>query len=455
MDGRSGKSQRSESVTGIAGDGRFDIDRRQFLSTSAGVSVLSIAGCIGAAIKGGATDEEHPRFVTPTTTSQTERPTPVSTPTERPYRTGLGEDTFERLEGIEVVDGEMQLNDSRNVTGTQCVEFHDPTSDGAWLHVPLREPVDFANARLSCYLATDGPGATNLPYVFLWDIDGNAFLLRGVVRSDERLIRTDFGVLGHRDADSPADLNRIDQVSFRIGSTDESGVQNAYLDYPTRVEVPDTPSVVFMFDDGNETDYTEAFPYLSQYDYPAITYVNTDIINDEGRLSEDQLADLASGGWLIGSHTASHENLSALSDTDAIRRQVAEAKQWLVERGYTEGAHHFCYPYGGVDEQALEIVSQFHRTGRVSGIQPIALPSNPQLIPGEGDPELPEVNALLDRAVQFGGVVCLFFHNLEEEYRVEFHRIVDEIHRRDQAGDLQVVRFDELEAMAEDAAVSE
>lgn len=408
---------------------------------SVGASVPWAAGCIGSAIEDG-------------TTPQEKRSTSVPTTTTSPYRTQFGRDTFDRLSGLEVVDAELKTNHEYNITGSQCVELHDPGSDGAWLHIPLREPIDFANARMSCYLSTDGPGATNLPYIFLWDVNGNAFLLRGVVRSDERLIRTDFGVLGPQDDDSPVDLTQIDQVSFRIGPTSESGEQNVYLDYPTRVKVPDTPTVVFMFDDGNETDYTEAFPYLSQYDYPAISYVNTDIINDDGRLTEEQLAELTNDGWLVGSHTASHENLSELNDTAAIKRQVSTAKQWLIERGYTEGAQHFCYPYGGVDEQALEIVSQFHRTGRVGGIQPTALPANPQLIPGEGEPELSEVNALLDQAVQFGGVVSLFFHSIDEEYREEFHRIVDEVHRRDQADELQVVRIDELEAMAEDAIIT-
>jgi|GEM_PF-1903641 len=433
--------------------GHVGVDRRRFLGLSASASLPWATGCIGAAIKGGTTTRVHQITSVPPT-SQTELSTPVLTTTS-PYRAHLGPDTFERLSGLEVVEAELEADEELNVTGSQCVKVHDSGSDGAWLHVPLREPIDFTNARLSCYLSTTGRGATNLPYVFLWDVDGNGFLLRAIVRSDERLVRTDFGVLGQQDDDTPADLGRIEQVSFRVGPTDESGVQTVYLDYPTRVKVPDTPTVVFMFDDGNETDYTEGFPYLSQYDYPAISYINTDIIGDDGRLSEEQVAELTSGGWLVGSHTASHENLSQLTDTDAIRRQVATAKEWLLERGYTEGAQHFCYPYGGVDEQALEVVSELHRTGRVGGIQPIALPSNPQLIPGEGEPELSDATALLDQAVQFGGVVSFFFHSIDQEYRPEFHRIVDEVHRRDQAGELQVVRLDELEAMAADAVITE
>lgn len=453
MAGQTEETQQAD----VVGDGdraeRVGIDRRRFVGMSIGASLSLTAGCIGAAIEGGTTTREQQSTSVPTT-SKTEPPTSVPTTTS-PYRTRLDGDTFEQLTGLEAVEGELTANTKYNITGSQCVELHDPGSDGAWLHIPLREPVDFSNARISCYLSTNGPGATKLPYVFLWDVDGNGFLLRAIVRSDERLVRTDFGILGPQDDDAPIDLTQIEQVSFRIGPTDKSGMQNVYFDYPTRVKVPNTPTVVFMFDDGNETDYTEGFPYLSQYDYPAVSYINTDIIGDEGRLSEEQVAELTSGGWLVGSHTASHENLSELGDTAAIRRQVSTAKEWLMERGYTEGAQHFCYPYGGVDQQALEVVSQFHRTGRVGGIQPIALPSNPQLIPAEGEPDLSEVNALLNQAIEFGGVVSLFFHSIDEEYRPEFQRIVDEVHRRDRADELQVVRLDELEAMAADAIMAE
>jgi peptidoglycan/xylan/chitin deacetylase (PgdA/CDA1 family) len=221
-----------------------------------------------------------------------------------------------------------------------------------------------------------------------------------------------------------------------------------YLDYPARVPLPETPTGVFMFDDGGETDFTEAFPCLSGYGYPATPYVNTADISTRRKLSESQLADLAAGGWLVGSHTATHPNLRDLDDPAAIRSEVGDAREWLTERGCTDGASHFAYPYDAVDEQALRIVSEFHSTGRAGGWQPVPLPSSPQLIPGAGGPEPGEATRLLDQAVRYGGVVCFFFHYLDGDPLERVRRVVDEVHRREREGELQVVRVDELEAMA-------
>jgi peptidoglycan/xylan/chitin deacetylase (PgdA/CDA1 family) len=403
---------------------------------------LSVVGCLGNPdTAAGRTEEAQ------TTESRTTGPTT----TAEPRRVGLGPETFERLSDLEVDGGELYANDERHVTGTQCAELHTG-SDGAWLHVPLDEPIDFSNARIACSIAMTGTAAGKFPYLDLQDVHGNRFRLRAVVRSDDEPVRVDFGVQNPQVDDVAVDLERVNRISFRPGPTDESGTEVVYLDNPVRVATPETPKVVFMFDDGNETDYTEALPYLSQYGYPAITYVNTDTIGADGRLDEAQLGELAAEGWLIGSHTTDHSNLHGLESPEQIEAKVAGAKQWLVERGFTDGARHFAYPYNGIDRQALEIVSKYHDTGRVAGFQPIALPSNPQLLPADGEADVDDARQLLDDAVQFGGVISLYYHNLADDDSLHrFQRVVDEIRERERAGEIEVVRIDRLEEITRTA----
>lgn len=415
--------------------------RRELLAAVGGVAVTGVAGCVGSGRdsdrkKNGSGD-----------VSDSEKPE-----TEEPAVRGvkIGPDTFERLSAFEVVNGSLSADTERHVTGTQCAAL-ETGGNGAWLHAPLIEPMDFSNARPACYVATDGPAAGKYLYLDLSDEDGNRFRTRTVVRGRKELIRADFGIVDPQVDDEAVDLENVTRLSFRPGPRNGFGNETVYLDHPSRIVAPDTAKVVFQFDDGSESDRTQALPYLSQFDYPAITYVNTDDIGSDGKLTEEQLQELKSEGWLVGSHTTDHSNLSALTDPAEIESKVRDAKQWLVERGFTEGARHFSYPYGGIDEQALSIVSRFHDTGRVGGFQPIALPSNPQLIPGNGEQTPADVRQLLDRAIRYGGVVVLFYHNLEAERNFEeFRAVVDEVHRRDQAGDVDVVRLDELHAMTED-----
>ena len=418
---------------------RGTISRRALLTTVAGSSLLGAAGCVGR--------KESPQVERGADHDGADASDSTLTP--EPSRVGLGSDSFERLSDLEVTDGELYANSERHVTGTQCAELHTG-ADGAWLHVPLDEPMDFRNARPACYVAIDGSAPGTYPYIDLQDREGNRLRTRAVSRSRGALVRLDFGLLDPQVDDAPVDLAHITRVSFRMAPGDESGTEKLFLDCPVRVSAPETPKVAFMFDDGNETDYTKALPYLAQHDYPAITYVNPSTIGTEGKLTESQLRELQAEGWLVGSHTTDHLNLRELSDPAEVEAQVRSAKQWLLERGFTEGARHFAYPYGGVDEQALEIVSTVHDSGRVGGWQPIARPSNPQLIPGEGEPTPTEARQLLDQTIAYGGVLSLFFHGLSTDAGLdEFQGVVDEVHRREQAGEIEVVRVDELVAAAE------
>ncbi|WP_197431325.1 polysaccharide deacetylase family protein [Halorubrum sp. CBA1125] len=363
----------------------------------------------------------------------------------------LGPETFEHLSALEAVGGRLAADTERQVTGTQCAAL-ETGADGAWLHVPLAEPVDFSNARVACHVAVDGTAAGEFLYLDLRDGDSNRFRTRTVLRSRNELVRVDFGIVDPQVDDVAVDLARITRLSFRAGPRKESGTETVYLDHPRRIPTPETAKVVFQFDDGNLTDYTEGFPYLSQYGYPAITYVNTETIGNEGKLDESKLAELQRENWLIGSHTTDHTDLTSLSDPAEIERRVRDAKGWLVDRGFDDGARHFAYPYNAVNEQVLSIVSEFHDTGRVWNWQPGALPSNPQLIPAEGDPDPATFRNLLTQTVRYGGVLILTHHGLPTDSdRSDFHEIVDEVHRRDQAGDVDVVRLDELQSMAADA----
>jgi hypothetical protein len=138
-----------------------------------------------------------------------------------------------------------------------------------------------------------------------------------------------------------------------------------------------------------------------------------------------------------------------LSDTAEIERQVRDAQEWLVDHGFTEGARHFAYPYNRIDEQALSVVSRFHDTGRVWGWQPIARPSNLQVIPGEGDPTPTKIREVLDQVIQYGGVVSIWYHSLSKDESLRnFKAVVDEVRERERVGDVDVIRHDELESLA-------
>lgn len=358
-----------------------------------------------------------------------------------------GPDAFEDLDRLEVSGATLAANRGRTVTGTQCVEL-ETGSDGAWLHLPLAEPTDFTDAGDAGSLAREGTTAGKFPFLDLQDRWGNRIRYRPTMRSTGRLVRVDFGMVKPQVDGEPVDLANVTRVSFRPDPTSESGTETIWIDAPTRVGGPDVPKVAFTFDDGNVTDYTEALPLLEQYDYPAIAYVNTDNVGADGKLDVAQLRELRDAGWLVGSHTTDHTDLEQASDPTVIERTVRQAKRWLVDEGLAAGARHFAYPYNGVDANAMEIVSRYHDTARVTTWLPI-VPSNPQLVPGVGEPTPEQMRRLLDRAVKYGGVVPMYDHYLGEDDLERFEGVVRAVRERERAGQDEVVRLDELgEAMA-------
>jgi peptidoglycan/xylan/chitin deacetylase (PgdA/CDA1 family) len=414
--------------------------RRDLLGALGAACLTAGTGCLGPD-----TVVEDP------TSKRTSGDTGDNAETTGPRGVELGVEAFEDLAALEAVGGRLAANTERQITGAQCAALKTD-GDGAWLHLPLTEPVDFSNARPACHVAIDGRAAGDFLYLDLVDADGNRFRTRTVVRSQSELVSVDFGILDPQVDETPVELERITRLSFRPGPRNEAGPETVYLDHPRRIPGPETAKVIFQFDDGNETDLTEALPYLSQYGYPAITYVNTNRVGNDGKLDEAQLAELRDAGWLVGSHTPDHTDLATVSDSAEVERRLREAKEWLVDRGFDEGARHFAYPYNSVTEEVLSVVEEVHDTGRVSSWQPVALPSNLQLIPAEGDPTPSAVSELLEWTVKYGGVLTVLHHSLSTDDEVAaFRDIVNEVRQYDRLGDVDVIRLDELELMVKRA----
>ena len=128
---------------------------------------------------------------------------------------------------------------------------------------------------------------------------------------------------------------------------------------------------ILTFDDGYLDNYEHAAPILEEVGFRATIFCVSDRL---GRLTdwsedpdwkgiplmaEEEVRDLSSRGFEIGSHTRTHCDLGALSRTDPLqaRREIFDSRMELEDL-LGKPVTSFCYPYGGWTETAIQWVRE-------------------------------------------------------------------------------------------------
>lgn len=115
--------------------------------------------------------------------------------------------------------------------------------------------------------------------------------------------------------------------------------------------------IVLTFDDGYRDFYNNAFPLLQAHNFKATLFVITQFVGGDVYVTWDELAQMKSSGLItIGDHTLSHRSLPAL-DFSQTRDQVLSAKNILEEHLGGE-VNVFAYPYGGVSNNAENVLKE-------------------------------------------------------------------------------------------------
>ena len=121
--------------------------------------------------------------------------------------------------------------------------------------------------------------------------------------------------------------------------------------------------VVITFDDGYQDFITNALPILLDHKVPATVFLVTDMLggraswNEAGTnvrlMSEDEVRYIKTKGISLGSHTATHENLTLLDHED-LQRQLRDSHDRLTHLG--ESFYAFSYPWGQWSSQIVDAV---------------------------------------------------------------------------------------------------
>ena len=118
-------------------------------------------------------------------------------------------------------------------------------------------------------------------------------------------------------------------------------------------ELPPRPFLITI-DDGNLDNYTNAFPIMQKYGFTGVLYLVGNYIGAQDYMNVDQVLEMHSAGWEVGSHSMSHLDLTKL-EPDALRTEIIDSREMLEEK-LGIPVLTFAYPFGFKNESALDYV---------------------------------------------------------------------------------------------------
>ncbi len=140
-----------------------------------------------------------------------------------------------------------------------------------------------------------------------------------------------------------------------------------YLITDDYVVTPYTPvgfkrgMVSITFDDGRQSQYTDALPILQKHNDKATFYLISGFLNTSGYLTTAQAEAIKQAGNEIGSHTVDHPDLTTLTPAE-LTNELAQSKQTL--QALFGPITDFASPYGAYNNQVIAAIKLYYRSHR-------------------------------------------------------------------------------------------
>lgn len=221
----------------------------------------------------------------------------------------------------------------------------------------------------------------------------------------------------------------------------------AYFDDIVLTEyAPSQSAVTLMFDDGEDTTYTQAKPILEQYGFVGASAVITGEVGSDGYMSYSNLSALQTSGWEIVSHSITHRDMTKLS-TFAVRRELLNSKNALTSQGLT--VNNFAIPFGAYNGNLLAEAAKYYRSARIyeQGANPQGMYPFDVKVRGLLDTTpLSEVEAWIAEAQSKGQWIILVFHSIADTGDDAYHTspsMLNQIVQTVSSSGIQVVTYNQ------------
>jgi peptidoglycan/xylan/chitin deacetylase (PgdA/CDA1 family) len=176
-------------------------------------------------------------------------------------------------------------------------------------------------------------------------------------------------------------MQALARAGFRAVTMDQ-----LWANWREGAPLPAGKPIVLTFDNGYQSQYTNALPVLRRLDWVGVENLQlTGLPPSQGGLSPEQVRGLIGAGWELDTQGFSHADLITL-DPSALRYQVAVARS-EIQRLYHVPANWFCYPSGHYDAAVIAAVQAAGYRGSTTVVPGWAQP-------GEDPYRLPRLRVL-------------------------------------------------------------
>ena len=136
----------------------------------------------------------------------------------------------------------------------------------------------------------------------------------------------------------------------------------AFLEY--RQGLP-KKSVLITMDDGYRSVYNIAYPILKEFGYTATLFIYTDFVGvSKMAVTWDQLKEMKADGFMVGSHTIAHSDLTRPQEGESEPEYFARMKKELngskkiLDQKLTQNTFVLAYPFGYYDQRSMQMAKK-------------------------------------------------------------------------------------------------
>lgn len=158
------------------------------------------------------------------------------------------------------------------------------------------------------------------------------------------------------------DLRNVKHIKVNLTATAGGAITATVDRFLAYDSILDKGTIVLTFDDGMENIFTNAKPILDKYGYKGTIFAVTDWIGTEGKMTLDNLRTLRDQGWIISSHTKTHQVLTTL-DAVTLSAELVDSKAYLLENGFNPHHNYVAYPTSATNATVLEETRKSYLAG--------------------------------------------------------------------------------------------